>query len=460
MTSAATKLKQFFRRMAHVESDVIFYGFLGNAAGTIKADNNGNVYVILFNGQVVIARNSVAPMIPRLPVALGYSRQDQKLLRVLKVWNVYDEIGSPEVQPHGETHTWPNPDFIPVRQEQILPGLMLAIGSMNVQLYGFYYFLDGQYHLVNHQTFDLTSYVPGTEALWVSVEIDAAGVITYNSGTSVASRDLLVPELIPVTPSDRKLLFSVKCYEGQTLILQTSEESDLFDPRFAGVASGGVASTVSWVDIEGKPSTFIPDTSVTDLLYPTITYALVPPAASDDDVAGFKRGDLWIDGAGLLAYTAVDVTTGAAVWVSGGGASSGGGGDLNFRIEGALSATTDVFTFLITKNMTVDFWYIYCDAPGSAGSTIYDVLLNGTTLFSTSGDRPTLVWNDPAGWAKSGIPDVVDFVEGDIITINIDSVATGAASLTGVGQVTSSSGGGSTSTSSAASKVFMNRNFT
>lgn len=258
MTTSATQVRNLFRRLAKVDTEPVFYGFLGDAHGVIKADDVGNVNVILFNGQVIVARNNVAPLISRLPVAVGYDKKDSKLLRVLKIWNVYENIGTPEVQPHGGSHTWPKPDFVPVRQEQILPGLAMAAGGMLVQLFGFYYFLAGQYHIVNHQTFDLTPYIPTSGAQWVNVEVDAASVISYNVGSLVANRDVLLPEDIPATASNKKLLVSIKCYEGQVDITQTEFSTDIFDPRLSGYSTGGPATSVEWDDILDKP-TFPPD---------------------------------------------------------------------------------------------------------------------------------------------------------------------------------------------------------
>ena len=58
-----------------------------------------------------------------------------------------------------------------------------------------------------------------------------------------------------------------------------------------------------------------------------------------------------------------------------------------------------------------------------------DINLNGVTIFTTSGNRPELEWDDSDGWALSGDPDLVDVVIGDKLTIDIDQIATGASGL-------------------------------
>ena len=82
---------------------------------------------------------------------------------------------------------------------------------------------------------------------------------------------------------------------------------------------------------------------------------------------------------------------------------------------------------LITKPIKLGACYIYCKNNGSSGSTICDINLNGSTIFTTSANRPELANTDV--YAISGVPDVVDLVIGDVLTLDIDQIATGAADL-------------------------------
>src|SRR6185436_8855985 len=85
-----------------------------------------------------------------------------------------------------------------------------------------------------------------------------------------------------------------------------------------------------------------------------------------------------------------------------------------WHIEGALAVTTNAaLAIWATKTMKLAACYIFCDDPGSASSTIVDINLNGVTIFTTSGNRPELEWDDSDGWALSGDPDLVDVVIGD-----------------------------------------------
>lgn len=247
MSNSENIVKKFFKDAARSTKTTEFIGFLGNHEGTIKADKFSNVWVILLNGSVVKARNKVAPLTPRTPVAVGYSKDDPKLLQVLRVLNVYDKPTQPYIPPHSDTQTWPGADTLPVRPEQFLPGLALPSDPMVVQFYGWFYKISGVWYVARSQSFDFTSYVPASGALWVSVEMDAAGDITYVESDPADSRDFLTLDLIPDTPSTRALLFAVKCYAGQSEVIKTKTDTDLFDPRFAMP----VSSSVAWGNITG-----------------------------------------------------------------------------------------------------------------------------------------------------------------------------------------------------------------
>jgi hypothetical protein len=117
-------------------------------------------------------------------------------------------------------------------------------------------------------------------------------------------------------------------------------------------------------------------------------------------------------------------TNGSWTWIG------GGGGDPVFHVEGALIAATDVNgVYICPRAATILAAYVYCRIPGSASSTIVDVNLNGVTIFTTQANRPELAWNDADQVVKSGVPDIVDLVENDVISIDIDQVATGSKDL-------------------------------
>jgi len=102
----------------------------------------------------------------------------------------------------------------------------------------------------------------------------------------------------------------------------------------------------------------------------------------------------------------------------------------DWMISGALSVATELGgVWIIPRSLTIEKAYIYCKNTGTTDSTIVDINKNGTTIFTTQANRPTLAFDDADKKAESGTPDVTDLVEGDIVSVDIDQIAVGAEDL-------------------------------
>jgi len=113
-----------------------------------------------------------------------------------------------------------------------------------------------------------------------------------------------------------------------------------------------------------------------------------------------------------------------------GGVAVGGAFAAEWKIDGVMSVTVEVGgAFVVPDDATIQAVLAHAKVPGSAGSTILDVNINAVTAYSTQGNRPTLAYDDADGVVIATDPDVTDVVAGDIITIDIDQVATGASGL-------------------------------
>lgn len=105
-----------------------------------------------------------------------------------------------------------------------------------------------------------------------------------------------------------------------------------------------------------------------------------------------------------------------------------GGNDSSlFHIEGALATGTSVTNlYLITHPTEINAIYIASDVLGVTGSTTIDINLtrSGTTstIFTTQSNRPVLTYNDTNGWAVA-YPDITMFGEGDLLSLDLDTVA-------------------------------------
>ena len=435
--STIRKLKDQVRKNAETKP-VEFKAVLGRADGTVKADAE-NVYVTLYNGDVITVYNERVPRVPYRKIIVGYDAQrDPALLQVLRFDNVYNSRPHPNLPNHKESHTWFGYDPIEIYDQQIMHLLPRAIGGLSVRVYGGAYFCNGVDCTLNTTDIDMSAELPTAGAEWVNAEVDENGAITFTHGANKPSRELLLPTDRPLRLIAKKLLYSVKMYVGMTKFIETRTDSDLYDPRFTGYASGGDATSIEWLDVLSKPDVYPPDLTITDAIYPRKWYKSAAPTVDDDITTGFSKSDIWIDQSNGDAYICIDNAGGAADWLRVGS----GSGDYSFSVDGRLAVATNVpNAFIVTKDIEISACYIYCKTPGTAGSTVVDVNKNGVTIYTTSGNRPTLAFDDANGWSSS-VPDVLTFAEGDIITLDIDQVAPGAEDLV-VALSVKGAGGGS-----------------
>ena len=99
-------------------------------------------------------------------------------------------------------------------------------------------------------------------------------------------------------------------------------------------------------------------------------------------------------------------------------------------IAGALSVGSEQGSvWICPRSLAIEKAFIHCKTPGTAGSTIVDIHLNGTTIFTTQANRPQLQWDDADKKAESGTPEVASLSEGDIVSLDVDQIAAGAEDL-------------------------------
>ena len=63
-------------------------------------------------------------------------------------------------------------------------------------------------------------------------------------------------------------------------------------------------------------------------------------------------------------------------------------------------------------------------ANSGESEDIMDIDINGTTIYTTQGNRPSLVASDTGLWIEDGEPEITKVRPGDIITATVDSIAT------------------------------------
>jgi hypothetical protein len=137
------------------------------------------------------------------------------------------------------------------------------------------------------------------------------------------------------------------------------------------------------------------------------THTLTFPSAP---VAG---GLLKTDGSGVLSWA---LASSLATRVQ-----------FEWRANGPFQTGTEVDGQLrIPTAMTISSVRLYRKTAGSSGSTIVDLNKNGTTMFTTQANRPTITAASGNNQASSGtLPDVTSVAAGDVLSMDIDQIEGG-----------------------------------
>lgn len=461
--------KKFTKTLSKKESRLPrTIGKLGDGYGNLYVDDTRTIVWVRFGETkaIPVFCNRVAPE-NELQVVVGYSPEQPKLYQVLSTYS--DKPGGENAGTLGgyapaKRYEWlapkggQDPLYVHLRAFTPLGIYVSHPPSMSVQLMrGMIINASKTPIEVPAATSDHTAYIPTTEGKAVlvlhTVDNDGNNVETVSSEFDI---DLLMPEgdrfaNVPALPTDTVFVRGlVRVYYGQTKIQEGRTNRDIIDMRFPGFY-GGSAGAVAWADIVGKPETWdelwaeltgasAGVTAIADPLYARKWLKSADPTVDDDTSTGYSKTDLWLNQATSSLFICLDASDGAAVWLPVG---SSGGAPILFHADGTLAVLASAAVpYLVTQDLTVESWYIYCEDNGSSSSTIVDVNKNGTTVFTTQSNRPTLAHDDSNNWAISGTPEVTTFTEGDVISIDIDQIATGAKNMLIVGFVSSASGGG------------------
>lgn len=380
-------------------------------------------------------------------VWVGYTAANPNLLQVIEKNSAtpggvgFDEFDNSH---HGKRHEWLGPDPVHVYGRALMPlGLYCTNpSSMSMTLYHGIIWSGTEFLEVPDQTLNFSAQIPATsgKAAIVLVTINTSGIVVQTKGSEV-DLDVLFPEgnrfaNVPNVPDATVFVCGmVRVYEGQSAIQEGITNRDIVDPRFPGIGTYG---------------------ALTDAPSNGNTYARKDGAWFS--LSGAIAKDTPVSADSVLLVDSEDANTIKTVLIS--NLPGGGSGDLIGEVAGGLAVTTNAApAVIVTKDTTVESWYIYLKTTGSAGSTIVDINKNGTTIFTTQANRPTLAYDDANGWAVSGTPDVTDFVEGDIITFDIDQIATGATNLSIAGSVASTGSGTGTGEVPPALNIYLYNSF-
>jgi hypothetical protein len=96
-----------------------------------------------------------------------------------------------------------------------------------------------------------------------------------------------------------------------------------------------------------------------------------------------------------------------------------------FTILGSLTAGTGVSRFYPSSTITITSARASVNTAPTGASIIVDVLKNGTTIFTTQANRPTI--GSGSNVSSLAVPDVVSLSSSDYLTVNVSQIGSTVA---------------------------------
>lgn len=109
-------------------------------------------------------------------------------------------------------------DCCPVAELSVVVRDDIESATFTPYLYGGVPPIRGDWVMVANQTLELLAYKPATGVLFVGIEIDQTGVVSYHVGPEFASPALANETVIPVPDVDHYTVAFVRLYESQVAL--------------------------------------------------------------------------------------------------------------------------------------------------------------------------------------------------------------------------------------------------
>lgn len=120
----------------------------------------------------------------------------------------------------------------------------------------------------------------------------------------------------------------------------------------------------------------------------------------------------------------VDTATGG---IKAGAVGGDGKQNIRLRVDGAYYAQASVDKALAIRAFPITGVKMLRGTAGDSGTTTVDIHKNGTTIFTTQGNRPSAAYTDGDDHVDSATPDVTSVAANDVFTLDIDAAEAGGA---------------------------------
>lgn len=212
-----------------------YFGVLGDKSGTVLTGVGNLVYVTTFEGQTRTVINRKVPNRAGTVVAVGTDEYSANKIEVLYALNVTgitnDGVGFTwELVPlHSHSYDSLNPAWI--TPDLFLTLLTLPYSGVVVQVFpGPFLTTAGEIKWFAGGTVDMSSYFPGSDALWAILQIDDDATISVEVGSTAARESLTTADIPPATTGKRIVAITLEA--GYDKLFRNNARNDFFDLRF------------------------------------------------------------------------------------------------------------------------------------------------------------------------------------------------------------------------------------
>ncbi len=224
----------------------LFPAVIGKADGTVLTGINGMIWIRnILNGQELSVYNFVVPNRATLQVEVGRRVDQLGLWQVKGALETYDQpAGGISVPYHAEQHQHPNGDRVLIKRKQIVPLTVLVSDAAGfiVKVYGSVVVTATGVAKITTQLVNLSSYVPTTGAVFVSIESNDGGVLSVHEGTGFDAPGIGTDDDIPIPAMGKYMIATVLLFEGMEQLVDAQILVPF--PLIGGASSDGSAMKV------------------------------------------------------------------------------------------------------------------------------------------------------------------------------------------------------------------------
>ena len=266
-----------------------------------------------------------------------------------------------------------------------------------------------------------TTTVPGYAAGGIAVAVetienDAAGrfciagyVPVVNLASAAGIKDFLFTHTIAGQAAPSATVAAGAF--GQALSAGSTPSASIFGTPVIAVAG----ASVPWGNLTDVPSVFTPDAhthAMADITDPPTIPANLNDLG-DIDVAGVQDGDALVYDLNTQTWIPGEVSGGATTRI------------LTLGRSGTLTATAGTVRLYVPWACTITNVRTMVGTAPVGASLIADLNIDGTTAFTTQGNRPTIAASAYAD--LDAVPDVTAISANSYLTLDVDQIGSGTA---------------------------------